>query len=934
MRKNLFITLVSIFLISNCQAQVFQWGLEIEGSLVYSIDKVRSDSLGNVYLLGHHFSTVDFVSPTFQFTHTDTSGGAKVFLAKLDPSGNPLWVKSWGAGTGVAQLVVGDLEIDRDQRLYVACHYPGMADMDPGLGVQMVGSTDSTNQTAIVSVLNMSGDLLRYDVLDTNIIPGIDLALDPVGNLYLTGIFGDSIDVDPSTNQAHWLVGDSLSNNQFVSKWDGSGQHLWSYANHSDYFLSTGINVDRWGNVYTFGVMNTQISFGSTQGPSGNYTAVPSLPNSTRDGFAQKVNTHGVQVWATGIDAALDNEVFHLAPDDLGNVYWLGTYQGSVDLDPGPGMETGPLTGGPELYTYLLKLDSLGQYSWGRVTTGDGIVRGTKLGIAPNGFIYTFGVSTEEIDLAPGPLQVLYPPYGAFFAFAQILDQNGNFVEGWTTQGSASFATYLGDAHLTSQGDMLLTGQTYNGVDLDPEAGNYPLYNALGLPTYYLTQWNANGAANGFRLVVDQFVHPTCSGPGMASWFPVGGVPPYQYFLDGIPLGSDTSVIIPVTGLYTISAIDSLGQSFARQFLANGPSDLQNFDLRASIIAPTMRPGVPATILIDVSNQGCLPVSGEVFFVPDSNLTFISSLPPPDRVNGDSIFWTVNFLNYDSGNVTLQITVLPDSNALLGQQVCADAGVSIISGDLNTSNNLVHYCTLLVNSYDPNDIQVYPHGACEAGYVLPDQALTYRIRFQNTGNAPAINLEIRDTLPIAVDLNTLRILSSSHPQLITEVGPGQAVHFRFDNIQLPDSVSDPEASQGFILFEISPYPGLVSGTIADNRAGIYFDINPPVLTNTVRSIFTPTIPVCDPVSLLPTANLGDLTLYPNPTDGTIFLHWRGDTYLRNANIEIYSATGQLVSRSHYRQLDQFQIDLPGTHGLYFLRISSHLGNRVFRVLVQ
>lgn len=933
MRKNLLITLVSIFLISNCQAQVFQWGMEIESSLVYSVDKVRSDSMGNVYLLGHHFTSLDFVSPSLQFTHTDTSGGSKVFLAKLDPSGNPLWVKSWGSSSGVSQLIVGDLEIDRDQRLYVACHYPGMVDIDSGPGVLMVGSNDSIDQTPIVSVLNMSGDLLRYDVLDTNILPEVDLALDPAGNLYLTGIFRDSIDADPSPNQAHWLAGGSSSNNQFVSKWDSSGQHLWSYSNHSDYLQSTGINVDKWGNVYTFGVMNTQINFGSTQGPTGNYTALPSPPTASKDGFAQKVNTHGIQVWAMGIDAALDNEVFHLAPDDLGNVYWLGTYEGSIDLDPGPGVETGPFSGTSQVYTYLLKLDSLGQYAWGRVSTGDGITRGTKLAIDPNGFIYTFGIGTEEVDLAPGPLQVLYPPYGANFVFAQVLDQNGNFVNAWTTQGAA-IATYLGDAHLTNQGEMLLTGQTFNGVDLDPEAGNFPLFNALGLQTTYLTQWNATDAVNGFQIVVDHFVHPSCSGPGLASWFPIGGLPPYQYFLDGIPLGSDTSVIIPITGLYTISAIDSLGQSFARQFLANGPTDLQNFDLRASIIAPSMRPGVPATILIDVSNQGCLPVSGEVFFVPDSNLTFLSSTPTPNRFNGDSIFWTLNFLNYDSGNVVLQVMVLPDSNAQLGQQVCADAGISIISGDLNIANNLVHYCENLVNSYDPNDIQVYPKGACEEGYVLPNQPLTYRVRFQNSGNAPAIKVEIRDTFPLALDLNTLRILSTSHSGLITEVGPGQAVHFRFDNIQLPDSTSDPEASQGFILYEISPYPSLVSGTVAENRAGIYFDFNPPVITNTVRSIFTPTIPVCDPVNLPPTADLGALTLFPNPTDGTIFLNWSGDTYLHNANIEIYSGTGKLVSRSHHRQLNQLQIDLPEAHGLYFLRISSHLGNRVFRVFVQ
>ncbi len=48
-------------------------------------------------------------------------------------------------------------------------------------------------------------------------------------------------------------------------------------------------------------------------------------------------------------------------------------------------------------------------------------------------------------------------------------------------------------------------------------------------------------------------------------------------------------------------------------------------------------------------------------------------------------------------------------------------------------------------AYDPNDKQVFPIGYTEAHYIADDEQLEYLIRFQNTGNAPATDVLLRDT---------------------------------------------------------------------------------------------------------------------------------------------------------------------------------------------
>jgi hypothetical protein len=60
--------------------------------------------------------------------------------------------------------------------------------------------------------------------------------------------------------------------------------------------------------------------------------------------------------------------------------------------------------------------------------------------------------------------------------------------------------------------------------------------------------------------------------------------------------------------------------------------------------------------------------------------------------------------------------------------------------------------------------------------------------------------------------------------------------FTFDGIQLPDSGANEPESHGFVTFRASPLEGTPSGTTIANTAEIYFDLNAPVITNTVSNL--------------------------------------------------------------------------------------------------
>ena len=147
------------------------------------------------------------------------------------------------------------------------------------------------------------------------------------------------------------------------------------------------------------------------------------------------------------------------------------------------------------------------------------------------------------------------------------------------------------------------------------------------------------------------------------------------------------------------------------------------------------------------------------------------------------------------------------------------------------------YQSTIVCAYDPNDKNVEPSGKKDERFVLKDETLTYTIRFQNTGNAEARDIWIRDTLDPSLDQSTFQLLESSHKVYTEQRGPNLEFYFR--NIWLPDSLTNKEGSKGYLVYSINANADIEECTVVKNKAGIYFDFNPPVITNsTLNTLVT------------------------------------------------------------------------------------------------
>ncbi len=260
-------------------------------------------------------------------------------------------------------------------------------------------------------------------------------------------------------------------------------------------------------------------------------------------------------------------------------------------------------------------------------------------------------------------------------------------------------------------------------------------------------------------------------------------------------------------------------------------------DLDVHLTCSALRPGFPFSVWGTVRNQTAF-ASGTVTI----QLTYPGLLDPAvasgtGTASAGIATWSLPIVSaFDNSYFSLHGTVPPDLS-LLGQALSFTATVSNTLGEADLANNSTTRTRTVTGSYDPNEkLGVTSSQLSPTQFFADlDDWLDYTIHFQNTGTDTAFTVVVRDTLDPDLDISTLEFLGASHA-FEPSVEEGRALAFTFADVLLPDSTTDLAGSQGYISYRIKPRSGLVAGNVISNTAGIYFDFNPPIITNTVSHV--------------------------------------------------------------------------------------------------
>lgn len=222
---------------------VWQWSVSVGDIWEDRGTAIACDISGNVYVGGTYRGTVDFDPSGGIDEHTSVNGNDS-FLLKLDTDGNFIWAKTWG---GLSSSSFNDsvrgVDTDTSSYIYVVGNYEGTTDFDPGPGVdQQPGPGGYLSRFASggsyqwVQTWDGTGERISVDISGNALITGADegviarkyssfgtlswdilfggydgpfeadmgygIGTDTSGNVFVTGIFYNTRDFDPSDDES------------------------------------------------------------------------------------------------------------------------------------------------------------------------------------------------------------------------------------------------------------------------------------------------------------------------------------------------------------------------------------------------------------------------------------------------------------------------------------------------------------------------------------------------------------------------------------------------------------------------------------------------------------------------------------------------------------------------------------------------------------
>jgi uncharacterized delta-60 repeat protein len=375
------------------------------GNDVDHANAITVDDDGNVYVTG--------------FSRTGIGTTSTITTIKYDDDGHTKWVRSFGTGTGNA------IAVDEQGNVYVT----GGSASGQGLNSDIT-TIKYDNDGNLQWARTYNGPVNLFDT-------GNDLALDALGNVYVTGFISTA---DMETDETDIIT----------IKYNTAGVQQWAAIyNNGTRDEANAIGVDAAGNAYITGFVGS-----AEEDPDNDLVTI-------------KYNTAGVQQWVSIFvtpGSEQNSTATDLVLDEAGNVYITGGASIQADLD----------------YT-TIKYNTNGIQQWIATYNGPGNDNdlASAIGIDKNGNIYVTGRSRiDNFDYAT----IKYNTNGQQ-KWVERFNGRNNTIKGGPDVANALALDMDGNVHVTGGITRLNTGMDYTTYKYTPDADRIwkKTYNGTGI---------------------------------------------------------------------------------------------------------------------------------------------------------------------------------------------------------------------------------------------------------------------------------------------------------------------------------------------------------------------------------------------------------------------------------------------------------------------
>jgi hypothetical protein len=343
-----------------------------------------------------------------------------------------------------------------------------------GLTNSVVRAWSTTTGSATAAVARIGGSVGET---------GRGIAVDSARNIYATGWFAGTTDMDPGSGVVDFTSAGGTD--VYATKLDGAGDLVWAKQfGGVDQDEAIRPLVDSNGHVYVVGNFYGTADFDPGAGVSN------LVSNGVADVFVVKLNSSGDLLWARGVGGLGLDSANEAALDASGNIYVTGSFVQTVDFDPGAGVSN--LTSAGNNDVFITKFNSAGDLVWAKAFGGASGDRAYGLDVDATGNVYTAGYIAGTADLDPDPTATVnFTSLGSNDIFLSKLTSTGTFVWAKTFGGIGQDGGR--GVSVDTSGNVFVTGFFWGTVDFDPDPAASDNVTAAGGEDAFVSKFAADG---------------------------------------------------------------------------------------------------------------------------------------------------------------------------------------------------------------------------------------------------------------------------------------------------------------------------------------------------------------------------------------------------------------------------------------------------------
>lgn len=370
-----------------------------------------------------------------------------------------------------------DYGLTIEDSLYTTNHVLSIPGLTPGTyyHFRITSSDAGGNVSASTDFTFMTLHELDLDYNWTMTIGGGEgdagnaITLDSNNNIYITGYFNGTVDFDPSNGIDNKSEITGPNGDYFITKINSDGSYGWTNIIESNdrYSGNKSVVSDSTNNVYLTG------------------------RNISSDMIVTKYNSGGSIEWTKIMDGdGYQVKGTAITLDSNDNIYIIGTFYGTVDFDPGGGIDSKTSNGESDIF--ITKLNSNGSYGWTQVIGGPNYDFGGSITIDTNGNIYITGTFHGMVDFNPSAGVDSLTSSGWNDIFITKFNSTGGYI--WTK----AFYSFDGDNDVNnivhdSNDNVYITGAFYSQTDFDP-SNTIDNKTPNGSGDIFITKINSDGS--------------------------------------------------------------------------------------------------------------------------------------------------------------------------------------------------------------------------------------------------------------------------------------------------------------------------------------------------------------------------------------------------------------------------------------------------------